>query len=347
MAPSCPARHSKRWRPATPAWPCGACPNPTAGRVARRCGRGRRRLGRAWVEEHHRVATVVDDLVDLYEQAMADSAARCARTGVEAVLRERIASLYPSVRWARRAGDRFDFQRAAVDFPIWAPDSEPEARAPPHPRCRRTSRSSRNGSVTRTQTSIACAPSSTPPTRTSTPSSGPGPSASSSGSRGWSSGCASAAPVDRPSRSGSRRADETSRAWGPCRTRCSRTRCSRTPSGWFLARGTPHLIEGYSASSDVFTAGGAGAHAGVRSGASPAPVSSTGRGGRTCSRSLGGFVDPARRLGDREQGPRTARPAAARHDRPRRSSPCSSSARRSCSSWAVRSTARAGDRRSR
>jgi hypothetical protein len=49
-----------------------------------------------------------------------------ARDGVEAVLRERLASLYPSMRWARRAGDRLDFHRAATEFPVWAPDAGPE-----------------------------------------------------------------------------------------------------------------------------------------------------------------------------------------------------------------------------
>jgi hypothetical protein len=82
--------------------------------------------GRAWIEEHHAAPRVVDALVDLYEGAMADAAARLARDGVEAVLRDRLASLYPSVRWARRAGDRQDWLRGALPFPVWAPDVGPE-----------------------------------------------------------------------------------------------------------------------------------------------------------------------------------------------------------------------------
>jgi glycosyltransferase involved in cell wall biosynthesis len=82
--------------------------------------------GRGWVEQHHDVGAIVDLLVHEYEAAVAQHASIAAATTTEQLLRDRIASLYPSIRWARRAGDRFDWQRAAVSFPVWAPDVGPE-----------------------------------------------------------------------------------------------------------------------------------------------------------------------------------------------------------------------------
>ena len=77
--------------------------------------------GRAWAEQHHSVGSVVDSLVELYDGAARDAAARLARDGVETVLRERLTSLYPSVRWARRAGTCTGWWRVRLSWrPAWA-----------------------------------------------------------------------------------------------------------------------------------------------------------------------------------------------------------------------------------
>jgi glycosyltransferase involved in cell wall biosynthesis len=82
--------------------------------------------GRGWVEAHHDVRVIADELVGEYEAAIEQQRAALTSSSTEQLLREHIASLYPSIRWARRAGDRFDWQRAALEFPVWAPDVDPD-----------------------------------------------------------------------------------------------------------------------------------------------------------------------------------------------------------------------------
>jgi glycosyltransferase involved in cell wall biosynthesis len=82
--------------------------------------------GREWVEAHHDVRVIVDQLIAEYEAAIEQHRELAASTSTEQLLRERMAAFYPSIRWARRAGDRFDWQRAALEFPVWAPDIEPD-----------------------------------------------------------------------------------------------------------------------------------------------------------------------------------------------------------------------------
>lgn len=79
--------------------------------------------GRTWVEEHHDARLLVPRLVTLYEQAITASQERLHREGLAGVLASRYDEFYPALRWYYGVPASFDSARAAVSFPVWAPDA--------------------------------------------------------------------------------------------------------------------------------------------------------------------------------------------------------------------------------
>ena len=81
---------------------------------------------RDWVEHHHDPDRLVPRLLDLYRLAGERIDEQLRLAGREALLRNRFAGFYPSLRWWHRAPDLVDWHHAADPFPVWAPDVDEE-----------------------------------------------------------------------------------------------------------------------------------------------------------------------------------------------------------------------------
>jgi hypothetical protein len=84
------------------------------------------RWGREWVEQHHDARALVPRLVTLYEEAIEAAGERLRRDGLAGVLAARYAEFYPALRWYYGVPAKFESARAAVSFPVWAPDADDE-----------------------------------------------------------------------------------------------------------------------------------------------------------------------------------------------------------------------------
>jgi glycosyltransferase involved in cell wall biosynthesis len=82
--------------------------------------------GRQWAEIHHDVRTLVPRLVTLYEEAAEAARERLRQEGLAGVLAARYREFYPALRWYYGIPAKFDSARAAVNFPVWAPDADDE-----------------------------------------------------------------------------------------------------------------------------------------------------------------------------------------------------------------------------
>jgi glycosyltransferase involved in cell wall biosynthesis len=82
--------------------------------------------GRKWVEEHHDARLLVPQLVAVYSQAITASQERLDREGLPAILASRYEEFYTALRWYYEVPASFDSKRAAITFPVWAPDVDDE-----------------------------------------------------------------------------------------------------------------------------------------------------------------------------------------------------------------------------